>query len=1254
MVSSLAWLGALLLLAGEIAALVLMRNVLRALVVSSIAEMGYVLLGLGLGSAASETGAILHLGYQLVMRGLLFLALLPLMRAAGSSRLDRMAGIGHSNPMASLLFGFAMFSVMGLSPFKGSFSKFLVLYGAVEQGAWGLAAFGTVASVVSLYVYVTLIGRICFERRPAPGASSPVGPLAGTGLALLTGATVLLSLDPQPALRFALSRAGSPGGAGLPDYESPWSTLVLVPYLGGFVLYGLGRISGRLRDGAALVLAAVTLALSIRAPGLDPLSWLFATLFALIAFAVTLYSLAYVRAHETANRYYFFLFLAVGSLLGLATERQFGNFYVFWELMTWTTYLLVIHEQTDEALRAGRKYFLMCAAGAYVMHFGILLLHAEIGSFDMAVVADHVAGLSPGVATAIVALFMVGFGVKAALVPLHSWLPDAHPVAPSSISAPMSGIVTKAGIFGLIKVLFVLFGGALLTRVSPLGGLSSFGWVLSVLGALTLLTGEIQALRERTLKRMLAWSTLAQVGEIATVLGVSSYLAIAGAGFHVLNHAVMKSLLFLAAGSFIFRLGRKTIDDLKGAGRAMPVTGLFFAVGALGVMGLPPFSGFFSKFLMIYACVEAGQWPLAAVILGGSVIGAAYYGRVLRTLFFEPWQGPAVAEAPVSMLLATGLLAALVMAAGLAPSLGIDLVRPMADLAASRGGPVAVAIPSLAMVWPVPALVAALGAGAVFLLGRDRPVPAGLMAVLVAVLALMAAAISGGDGLSYWFPVLIAGMGAVNLLHSIGYLSRGHAHRRYYTLFLLMIAGLMGMAGSSNLFSLFAFWEIMSSWTLFFLIIHEETPEALREGFKYFLFNIVGGSVLFLGVVLLGVRAGGFDLALLRETMPALPPALLAAPVALMLTGFVLKSAQLPVRIDYQMHPAAAPTPVSGYISSVLLKSGPFGVLTLLSLLGGGAVMARLAAGGPGGLPFGILTGVAAVTILYAGAQAMIQRGIKLVLIYATVCQLGYILLGLSLGSAIGVAGGMMHLVNHMLLKDGLFLAAGCILAQVHVVDLDDLGGLGRRMPWTMGMFLFSGLAIAGLPPLNGFASKWLIFVGCLEAGHLLPALAALFGSLFTLAAILRFAHVAFMGPDGPRAADVREAPLCMLGAMGILVGASILIGLMPGILLVPIAHVEASLGLEAVAATWTGPLPGPGGWSNGLITVLLALPVLGAWGYARAGRRPVRISRLHVCGNTADAGEGRIGTDGLYDAPAGLLRRLLGNPAAKGRPDHA
>ncbi|MCR6629128.1 MAG: oxidoreductase [Magnetospirillum sp.] len=1243
----LAWCGALLLLAGELAALANVRFVLRALILSTLAEAGYVLMGLGLGGAAGDTGAAMHLGYQAVMRGLVFLSALLLVRDVDSQALSALAGSARRRPWVTLLFGFSMFSVMGLSPFKGSYTKFLVLYAAIEQGHWALAAAGTIASIVAALYYMIVIQRICLEPGPAtPARARPLGVGARAGLTLLAALTVAMSLAPLPFQHAAQWAVGSLEAAGLPDYETPWSALVLVPYAGGFVLWGLGRWRAGARDGLALLLAAATLALAWTAPGLDALSQLFVRLFAVVLAVVVVYSLGYMAGKPGANRYWFFLFLMAGSLLGVVTADHFASLYVFWELMTWTSYFLVVHERSREALRAGLKYFVMCTAGAYVLHFGILLAHAHLGSFQMAALAAQAPALPAGVAAALIATMMVGLAVKAALFPLHSWLPDAHPVAPSSISAPLSGVLTKAGLYGLLKLLFVLVGAGTLGQIAAAGPFSAFGLALSLAGAATLVLGEVKALREGETKRMLAYSTLAQVGEIAIVLGLGTGLGLTAALLHTVNHATMKSLAFLAAGALIFRLGAHRLDDLKGIGRVMPVTAGCLAVAALSLIGLPPFAGFVSKFLVVVACVEAGQWPLAVLVLAGGVLAAVYYARLVRLMFFAPYAGPEIREAPPAMLLPCLALAALVVVNGVLPGPSLALVAPAVAEMVARGGLAPPALPPLEMAWSAAAAIAAVGAVAAFLVGRRRPAWAIGLAVVIAVAAVGAVLVEAPrtDALGFWYALLVAGVGAVNLLHSTGYMAHEHARGRYAFLFLCMMAGLLGLAAAPDLFSFFAFWEVMSSWTLYFLIIHPESAESLREGFKYYLFNVVGASALFLGVAMLGVKAG-WSFAGLDMGVAALPLPVLGAIVALLLLGLLMKAAMLPMRIDVQMHPATAPTPVSGYISAVLLKAGPWGVLKLFAILGGATLFARLGMVAGLSLPMEAVAVIAAVTTLYAGAMAVVQTGIKRLLIYSTVSQLAYVLLGLSLGGALGVAGGLFHAVNHMLLKDTLFLAAGCILCQAHVTSLDELGGLGKRMPVTFGLMLFAGLSLAGVPPLNGFASKWLIYVAAFQSGHPFLGLAALASSLFTLAAVLKFAHAAFLGQPSPLTATFHEPPPAMRAAMAVLVAASVALSLLPGLALVPIAHVQATLGLPAVDASWTGPLPAAAGWHPAVLAAALLALALPALAYLAAGRHRVSRTAIHTCGvGDLDPARTRVPASGLYPAPVRLIRALLGH----------
>lgn len=1245
---ALAWMGAIFLFFGEIAALYSLPNLVRVVVWSTVAEVGYVLMGLGLAGDAGTTGAFMHIGYQFIMRGLVIAAGWYLIVRTGSSRVDDLAGSGHRMPVAATLFGFGMFSVMGLSPFKGSFSKFLILYAAIEQGHWALAAVATAAAIVAAYYYMVVIQRVCFEM-PSRRVELKDGPKLALPISYaLAAVTILISIWPLPFEHFAETLAGSIGH--VPEFESPWATLVLVPYIGAFVIYAIGRFDTRARDIAAVVLALATLALVAFDGSLDPASRVFALVFSTITAVMIVYSVGYMSRAEWTNRYYFFAFLMIGSLLGLTTAHEFGNFYVYWELMTWTSYFLVIHEQTQKSLRAGLIYFMMCASGAYVMHFGILLTHAQVGSFEFAVLSEKVASIAPVAGLVIAACFFIGFAVKAGLVPMHAWLPIAHPAAPSSISGPLSGILTKAGVFGLVKILYLVIGVTALDSFTGWG--INLNVVLITLGLITLLYGEIRALFETEIKRMLAFSTLAQIGEIVAVLGVGTALAADASLLHVTNHAVMKTLLFFAAGAFIMQTGRRNIADLAGIGRVMPFTAGCYALATVAIMGLPPFSGFVSKFLMVYAAAEAGHYEVAVGLLIGGIIAVVYYLRVVRMLFFHPWKGEAgVKEAPVSMMIAVGVLAALIVFGGLFPTFQLDLVGAVGSAVAARGGLALAHLPTLLVAWPASATIAMLGAVVVWLAGRRSVDLAGKLAVAVLVLALVAVVAEAPryDTLSFWFAVLIAGVGALNMLHSTAYLAHNHAQPRFFAAFGIMIAGLLGMTSAKDIFSFFAFWELMSSWALWAAIIHEENDEARREGFKYFFFNTVGASFMFLGIAILASGSGTFDLVEIGHKALTLPLAIVAPGIVLVFIGLVMKAAMLPVRIDVQMHPALAPTPVSGYISAVLLKSGPWGVLKLFTLFGGSAVFLRIG-GEIGGLPalMDIIAIIAGITIVYAGAMAVVQNGIKLLLIYSTVSQLGYVLMALCLGSSLGVAGGLFHFVNHMFLKDTLFLVAGAVMVKSHASMLDELGGLGRKMPITFGFFLFAGLSLAGVPPLNGFSSKWMIFSAAFEGGHWALAVGAMVSSLFTLAAVLKFAHAAFMGAPTAKARDAEEAPLAMLIPMGLLVTGSVLLGLFPGLALVPIAGIEAELGMTPIDASLFGPLPGAGGWSPTLMTILVLILAAVFIPWMRLAKRGAGIQRvgLHLSGATPndflpEAG-GRVGAKNLFESPTAAIRNAL------------
>ena len=261
---------------------------------------------------------------------------------------------------------------------------------------------------------------------------------------------------------------------------------------------------------------------------------------------------------------------------------------------------------------------------------------------------------------------------------------------------------------------------------------------------------------------------------------------------HLTNHAVMKTLLFYAAGAFILRTGGRRIEDLAGLGRVMPFTAGCYALASFAIMGLPPFSGFVSKFLMIYAAAASDHVAVAALLLLGGIIGVVYYTRVVSFLFYYPYKGAeGVREAPATMLAAMGVLAAAILLGGFAPGYQLSLIAQVGDLAALHGALRNLPLPGLVTDWPVGATIAMSGAVAVLLVGRASAAWAGRLAVLVLLAALGGVIFEAPryDLLSFCFALLIAGVGALNMLHSTAYLAHSHAQGRFFAAFTVMIAG---------------------------------------------------------------------------------------------------------------------------------------------------------------------------------------------------------------------------------------------------------------------------------------------------------------------------------------------------------------------------------------------------------------------------------------------------------------------------------
>ena len=339
---------------------------------------------------------------------------------------------------------------------------------------------------------------------------------------------------------------------------------------------------------------------------IDHLSRLFITVVSVIWLVCCIYSFVYMRHEGEEKRYFGFYMLLYVLLVGLDFSGNLVTMYLFYELMTIVSFPLVLHNGTREAIMAALKYLFYSMCGAYAGLFGIYILYHYGGSltFTAGGTLGSAASGQEGILLAAVFVMLIGFGAKAGMLPLHAWLPAAHPVAPSPASAVLSGIIVKAGVLAVIRVVYYVVGPDFIRGT----------WVQYVWMVLTLITvfmGSLLAYREKVFKKRLAYSTVSQVSYILFGLSLLTQTGFTGALLHLTGHAVMKSGLFLTAGVFLYKFGYTRVDQLKGLGKKMPATMWCYTIFSLGLIGIPPTVGFVSK------------WYLAEGSLGlGGMFGA--------------------------------------------------------------------------------------------------------------------------------------------------------------------------------------------------------------------------------------------------------------------------------------------------------------------------------------------------------------------------------------------------------------------------------------------------------------------------------------------------------------------------------------------------------------------------------------------------------------------------------------------------------
>ena len=457
----------------------------------------------------------------------------------------------------------------------------------------------------------------------SPTAS--IWPLAAVLISLAGAGAILLS-DRRPNLREGWTIAAALG------------KLVIVLALVPGVLYGGGFVCTLFE-----VIPGVPLQLRV-----DALGMVFALVASILWLFTSLYSIGYMRAldEHAQTRYFASFAVAISATIGIAFSANLLTLYLFYEMLSLSTYPLVTHEQNAEARASGRKYltYILGTSIGFALP-AMLLTYLTAGTLDFTVGGILAGKASPELLAILTVLFLFGFA-KAGLMPFHGWLPAAM-VAPTPVSSFLHGVaVVKAGVFAILRVIFDILGPATLKA-------AHLGTLITTIAAVTMLVASLVALTQDNLKRRLAYSTVGQLSYMVLGAGMLSAAGMVGGILHLAMHAFGKITLFFCAGAIYVAHHKKYISQMDGLGRRMPITFTAFALGALSIIGLPPLGGFISKWQLLVGAVEAGQLLLLVVLLCSSLLNAAYFLPIIYRAFLyplPPGTSTELAEAPVFCL----------------------------------------------------------------------------------------------------------------------------------------------------------------------------------------------------------------------------------------------------------------------------------------------------------------------------------------------------------------------------------------------------------------------------------------------------------------------------------------------------------------------------------------------------------------------------------------------------------------------------
>ena len=470
--------------------------------------------------------------------------------------------------------------------------------------------------------------------------------------------------------------------------------LLVVAFGGSFLTYLFGKISTRLRDVCAVFLSLALVAMVASFYGVtvegsfysgflglplilrtNMLSWFFAIAVSGLGTLAVIFSLSYMKGRKRTDFYYLMFLLVNAAMLGIVFSGDLVSFFIFWEIMSWSTFLL-ISSNRGPALSAGIKYIVMSIFGSMAMLIGMLSLLVNHGTLNIAQLSTMVASSSPGYLLFLAVIFGFAFGIKNAVMPLHTWLPDAYAEAPSPFTAVLSGMLTRMGMYGFLLILYVIIGAAGTLRLGS--GLFRFHYILAWLGAVTIVIPTFIAMLQNDAKKLLAWHGIGQGGYMIVGIAYGTSLGIAGGIFHTLNHAIYIVLLFLSVAAVQYRTGGvRDLNSLGGLIKKMPIAFLGGLLGICGLIGVPMTNGFVSKWLIYKTLILGGSPFLAFAALIGTWGTILSVYKFLHNMFLgqlpEKYQN--IQSSPVSMKIPIIILSGVILLFGILPGIPLKVIN---------------------------------------------------------------------------------------------------------------------------------------------------------------------------------------------------------------------------------------------------------------------------------------------------------------------------------------------------------------------------------------------------------------------------------------------------------------------------------------------------------------------------------------------------------------------------------------------------